>query len=324
MKIVVTPPFTAEQKEWIEGAASMAPAGTQRQLIFCEKRDITPKLLADAEVILGNLADPRQVQWAPCLKWIQLNNAGTEGYCTPGLLPEGAVLTNATGAYGLAISEHMIGCLFLLRKKLQLYHSNQLAHEWRSEGHVGVIQGTTVLVIGLGDIGLTFARKMKALGCHTIGIKRRIGQKPDGVDELYGLDSLDSLLPRADVTAMSLPGNDSTRHILDRRRIGLLPRNAIILNVGRGTAIDTDALSDALYAGRITGAALDVTDPEPLPADHPLWDAPGAILTPHVSGGYSLPETLAQIAEIFAENLGRYLAGQELRNVVDMETGYCR
>ncbi len=326
MKIVVTPPFTAEQKEWIERAAGTAPAGTEqaRQLVFCEKPDITPKLLADAEVILGNLSDPQQIKWAPSLKWIQLNNAGTEGYCTPGLLPEGAVLTNATGAYGLAISEHMIGCLFLLRKKLQLYHSNQLAHTWKSEGHVGVVQGTTVLVIGLGDIGLTFARKMKALGCHTIGIKRRVGQAPEGVDELYGLDSLDSLLSRADVAAMSLPGNASTQHILDRRRIGLLPRNAIVLNVGRGTAIDTDALSDALYAGRIAGAALDVTDPEPLPPDHPLWDAPNAILTPHVSGGYSLPETLQQIAQIFAENLSRYLAGEELRNVVDMETGYCR
>ncbi len=324
MKIVVTPPFTIEQKKRIEGALKMAPAGGERQLIFCEKSNITEKLLAEAEVILGNLADPCQVRWAPFLKWIQLNNAGTEGYCTPGLLPQGAVLTNATGAYGLAISEHMIGCLFLLRKKLHLYRSNQLSHMWRGEGHVGVVQGTTVLVIGLGDIGLTFARKMKALGCYTIGIKRRIGQKPDGVDELYDLDSLDNLLPRADVVAMSLPGNNFTWHILDRRRIGLLSPNVIILNVGRGTAIDTDALSDALYAGCIAGAALDVTDPEPLPTEHPLWDAPGVILTPHVSGGYSLPETLEQIAEIFTENLSRYLAGRELRNVVDMETGYCR
>ena len=262
------------------------------------------------------------------MKWIQLNNAGTEGYCEPGLLPEGAVLTNATGAYGLAISEHMIACLFMLRKKLNLYYADQLNREWRREGHVGVIQGTTVLVIGLGDIGRTFAGKMKALGCYTIGIRRRVTEKTlagnVAADEVHGMEDLDQLLPRADVVAMSLPGNASTYHVLNRERIGLLKPNAIVLNVGRGTAIDTDALSDALYAGKITGAALDVTDPEPLPADHPLWSAPGALITPHISGGYSLPETLAQICDIFAENLERFRKGEPLRNVVDMGTGYCR
>ena len=182
-----------------------------------------------------------------------------------------------------------------------------------------MIQGTTVLVIGLGDIGRAFAGRMKALGCHTIGIRRRVsgktsagrrgrpfgnaafhlhgrpfgtqpaacadsfsgaklaacavgpsGTRPaacmdgfSGADEVYGLDALDSLLPRADVVALSLPGNPSTRHVLNRERIGLLNPNAIVLNVGRGTAIDTDALCDALYGGRIAGAALDVTDPEP-------------------------------------------------------------
>ena len=162
MKIIVTPPFTEEQKERIRKAA-----GAEEPL-FRLKSEITEELLSDADVILGNLDSPSQVRWAPGLKWIQLNNAGTEGYCEPGLLPEGAVLTNATGAYGLAISEHMIACLFMLRKKLNLYYEDQLRREWKREGHVGVIQGTTVLVIGLGDIGRTFARKMKALGCYTI------------------------------------------------------------------------------------------------------------------------------------------------------------
>lgn len=322
MKIVVTPPFTEEQKKHIIEAA-----GPERP-IFRLKSEITEELLSDADVILGNLDNPSQVRWAYRLKWIQLNNAGTEGYCEPGLLPEGAVLTNATGAYGLAISEHMIACLFMLRKKLNLYYADQLRREWRREGHVGVIQGTTVLVIGLGDIGRTFAGKIKALGCYTIGIRRRVSGKmvagDVAADEVHGLEDLDQLLPRADVVALSLPGNASTYHVLNRERIGLLKPNAIVLNVGRGTAIDTDALSDALYAGKITGAALDVTDPEPLPADHPLWSAPGALITPHISGGYSLPETLAQICDIFAENLERFRKGEPLRNVVDMGTGYCR
>lgn len=317
MKILVTPPFTEEQKKQILSAAA-----DPRDLQFCLKKDITPALLKEAEVILGNLENPDQLQYTEHLQWIQLNNAGTEGYCIPGRLPETAVLTNATGAYGLAISEHMLACLFLLRKKLDLYYVNQLQCRWKSEGHVGVIQGTTALIIGLGDIGTAFAAKMKALGCHTIGIKRRVGEKPSCVDELYGMEALDSLLPGADVVAMSLPGNPSTYHVLNRERIALLSPGTIVLNAGRGTAIDTDALCEALYAGKIAGAALDVTDPEPLPADHPLWKAPGAVITPHISGGYALPETLQKIAEIFAENLKRYQSGKPLMNVVDPETGY--
>ena len=112
-----------------------------------------------------------------------------------------------------------------------------------------------------------FRRQNEVLGCRTIGVKRRVGDKPEAVDELYGMEELDNLLPRADVVAMSLPGNPSTYHVLNRERIALLSSNAIVLNAGRGTAIDTDALSDALYEGKIAGAALDVTDPEPLPAE---------------------------------------------------------
>lgn len=319
MKIVVTPPFTEKQRELIRNAA-----GEGVELIFCEKGQLTVDLLTETDVLLGNPESPEQISLAGKLKWLQLNNAGTEGYCEPGLLPAGAVLTNATGAYGLAISEHMIACLFMLRKKLHLYYANQMGRLWKAEGHVGVVRGSTVLVIGLGDIGTAFAGKMKALGCYVIGVKRRVGSKPEEVDELWCIDDLNRLLPRADVVAMSLPGNASTYHTLNRERIALLKQDAVVLNVGRGTALDTDALSEALYAGRIAGAALDVTDPEPLPADHPLWDAPGALITPHISGGYSLPETLDQIAGIFAENLGRYLRGEELLHVVDLETGYCR
>lgn len=316
MYILVTPPVNERQK------AKLTKAAQGNEIVFHEKEDVTKDDLEKAEVILGNLADPRQLEGCKSLKWIQLNNAGTEGYCVPGRLPEGVVLTNATGAYGLAISEHMIGCLFELRKKLHLYYRNQLSHDWKSEGFVGVVEGSTVLVIGLGDIGATFGKKMKALGCRVIGVKRRVGEKPEWLDGLYGMEELDTLLPQADVVAMSLPGNASTYHTLNRERIALLNQNAVVINVGRGTAIDTDALSEALYAHKIAGAALDVTDPEPLPAGHSIWDAPNAVITPHISGGFALPETLEQIVDIFAENLRRYLAGEPLQNVIDMETGY--
>ncbi|MDO4294416.1 MAG: D-2-hydroxyacid dehydrogenase [Eubacteriales bacterium] len=219
----------------------------------------------------------------------------------------------------------MIGCLFALQKKLLLYRDNQREHRWHSEGHVRVIEGSSVLVIGCGDIGSCFGRKMYALGCRVTGIRRRVPQKkdwPDWADGIFGMDQLERLLPEADIVALSLPGGADTRHTLSRERIGLLRRSAVVLNVGRGSAVDTEALADALFEGRIAGAALDVTDPEPLPAGHRLWDAPNTLITPHVSGGFSLPETLEQIVELFARNLERYLAGEPLQNLVDIKTGY--
>ena len=316
MYILVTPPVNERQKDKLLAAAP------GQEFIFHEKPEVTDDDLRKVDIILGNLQDAAQLKKCENLKWIQLNNAGTEGYCVPGVLPEGAKLANATGAYGLAISEHMIGCLFELRKKLHLYYRNQMKHVWKSEGFVDVIEGSTVLVIGMGDIGTAFGRKMKALGCKIIGIKRRVGEKPEWLDGLFGIDELENLLPKADVIAMSLPGNPSTYHVLSRERIALLKENAVVINVGRGTAIDTDALSDALYEGKIRGAALDVTDPEPLNADHPIWDAPNALITPHISGGFALPETLEQIIDLFAENLRKYFNGEEIRNQVNLETGY--
>jgi len=316
MYILVTLPLHERQRKVL---LQRAPG---QEMVFCEKQDVTEEHLGKADVILGNLSDPAQLSFCGNLKWIQLNNAGTEGYCIPGRLPEGAVLTNATGAYGSAIAEYMVGCLFELRKKLHIYYKNQLQHQWKPEGFVSMIEGSAVLIVGMGDIGSTFGRKMKALGCKTIGIRRRVGEKPDWIDELYGMEQLEQLLPQADVVAMSLPGNSFTYHTLSRERVGLLKTNAVVINVGRGSAIDTDALTEALYEGKIAGAALDVTDPEPLPALHPIWDAPNVVLTPHISGGFAQPETLEKIVAIFAENLERFLAEKPLCNRIDMKTGY--
>ncbi|WP_440322797.1 D-2-hydroxyacid dehydrogenase [Laedolimicola sp.] len=315
MKILVTLPLNERQKERLEMNFR------HLEFCYCPQKDVTEKVIRDAEVILGNV-DPALLKYAEELKWLQLNNAGTEGFCD-GALPKDAVLTNATGAYGLAISEHMIGVLFELQKKLNLYARNQREHVWRSEGHVHVIQGSRVLVIGMGDIGTMFARKMKALGCRTVGIKRREGRKPEGVDDLYTLERLERELPKADIVAMSLPGNQDTYHMMNAERLALMKENAVLMNVGRGITVDTDALVKALQEKRIAGACLDVTDPEPLPAEHPLWDMENVILTPHISGGYALPETLEQILTICIENLECYMVQRPLRNLIDMKTGYC-
>ena len=314
MKILVALPLNERQKEKLEQNFR------HQEFIYCLPEELTEEKLSDVEVILGNVP-PEILKYAKALKWLQLNNAGTEGYCD-GALPEEVLLTNATGAYGLAISEHMVGMLFELQKKLNLYSRNQREHVWRSEGHVRLIEGSRVLVIGLGDIGTAFAQKMKGLGCRTIGIKRREARKPEGVDDLFLMDRLEKQLPLADIVALCLPGNQDTFHLLNEERLAMLKQSAVVLNVGRGITIDTEALVRALQEGRIAGAALDVTDPEPLPAAHPLWDMDNVILTPHISGSFLLPETLEKILHICIENLECYLVKRPLRNVVDRKTGY--
>lgn len=276
-----------------------------------------------AEIILGNLS-PTLLHGSDHLLWLQTNSAGVEGYIRPGVLGEHTLLTNATGAYGLAISEHMLGMLLEIIKKLELYRDAQRRESWESLGAVTSIYGSTVLVLGMGDIGGEFGKRCKALGAKVIGVRRKNGEKPAYADELHLIEDLDGLLPRADVVAVTLPGTEATRGMISRERIGRMKDGAVLLNVGRGGIVDTEALCDALESGKLSGAGLDVTDPEPLPKGHRLWGIPTAVITPHISGYYHLKETHERIVGIFEENLKRFLSSGPLRNQVDFQTGYRR
>lgn len=275
------------------------------------------------DIIIGNLPKEK-LNIAKNLKWLQLNSAGADVYVKEGVLPEGVILTNATGAYGLAISEHMLGVLLELLKKLNLYRDNQRENIWKDEGEVRSIYGSTVLVVGLGDIGSEFAKRIKALGGYTIGIRRSDTRKPEFIDELYLMDKLDEVLGRADVVALTLPQTKDTYKLFNKDRLLKMKKGAVLLNVGRGTVIDTDALYEVLQEDYLFGAAIDVTDPEPLPSAHNLWDLKNVIITPHISGDYHLRETHNRIVNIAAENLKAYLKGEELKNIVDLSTGYRR
>lgn len=316
-KILVVLPVKEEHKERIRNAAPDA------KTTYCLEAEVTKEQVQDANIIIGNVK-PEFLKDSRNLRGIQLNNAGTEGFCVPGILPKQAQLTNATGAYGMAISEHLIAMLFALQKRLDIYQNQQKDHHWEKQTHMMVTEGSHVLVIGLGDIGTTFARKMKALGAHVTGIRKSRKPKPEYVDAQYTMEALPELLPQADIVALSLPGYSDTKGVIGEKELHLMKENTILLNVGRGTAIDSLALAKALQEGAIYGAGLDVTDPEPLPEDHPLWDAPHCIITPHVSGGYALPETLEKILELSIENLERYEKGETLHNIIDFSTGYVK
>ncbi|WP_249300536.1 D-2-hydroxyacid dehydrogenase [Feifania hominis] len=316
-RILVLLPVREEHRELLENAAPQA------RITFCRPAELTGQIAASAQGVIGNI-DPKFLPDMAALEWLQLNSAGADAYLKPGVLPAGTVLTNATGAYGLAIGEYLVGMLLALYKKLPLYRDQQFEGRWENRGQVRSIFGARVLIVGLGDIGSEFARRLRPFGATLIGVRRHEGPCPAYVDEIHTVGELDRLLPQADVVALCLPGTAETRGLLDRRRLSLLRRDAVLLNVGRGNAVDLDALCELLERGELWGAGLDVTDPEPLPAGHPIWRQERALITPHVSGGYQLPETFERIVRIAAENLRRFCNGEELLNQVDFSTGYRR
>jgi phosphoglycerate dehydrogenase-like enzyme len=184
-----------------------------------------------------------------------------------------------------------------------------------------MIAGSRVTVIGLGDLGGAFARKMHALGASVTGVKRGKSEKPNYLAALYAAEELDLSLRGADIIALCLPSTDETAKIMSRERIFALKPGAILLNAGRGTAIDQDALIDALREKRVF-AGLDVTAPEPLPPDSPLWDMENAVITPHISGFAALGQGQRFMAGLIARNLAAYLDGKPLENAVDLQRGY--
>ncbi len=313
--VLVSLPIEERHKKTLEAA------GPECRFVYCGMNGATAELVRQADIILGCVpAD--MIQASPRLGLLQLYSAGTDPYIVPGVLDANTILTNATGAYGKAVGEHAFAMTLTLQKKLHRYRDAQRERRWADFGQVCSLSDCTVLVVGLGDIGRHYARLCKAMGAFVIGVKRRPGACPEGVDELCRTEELDSVLPRADVVASFLPGTDATRALYTAERFAAMKDSAVFINCGRGSAVRTQVLIDALAGGQIAAAGIDVCETEPLPADSPLWTLDNLLLTPHVSGNFHLPDILEKIVELSADNLRAYLAGRPLRNVVDFETGY--
>lgn len=227
---------------------------------YASQGSLSENDLADADMIIGNIAHAL-LRHCKTLKLLQLNSAGTDGYTEKGVLPAGALLANATGAYGIAIAEHAIASLLCLMKKLDRYRLNQADHTWKDEGPVTSVYSSDTLIVGLGDIGSEIAIRMNALGSRVTAIRRTAKDKPDYVKALYTMDDLFPCLREADIVAACLPGYAETKNVFDRKAFDAMKDGAYFLNVGRGTAVDTEALCDALESGKLAGAALDVVAP---------------------------------------------------------------
>ena len=313
--VLVLMPVEARHKEKLEAA------GAGCRFRYSTPEQVTKEEIQSANVILGQ-PDAALLAASENLEWLQLESAGADAYIKPGVLNEKTVLTNATGAYSKAVAEHAFALTLMLQKKLYLYRDDQRKAIWGDRGTVSSLSDCTVAVVGLGDIGQHYARLVKAMGAYVIGVKRRTGSCPDYVDELVMTQDLDTVLPRADVILSILPGTAATRHIYTAESFDKMKDSALFINCGRGNAVASQVLYEALSQHKIAAAAVDVTEAEPLPADSPLWQLENLVITPHISGGFHLPETFERIVNIAAENLRAYLAGRELRNVIDFATGY--
>lgn len=314
-KILVTIPMEEEHRKQIEKIAFDA------EICYISPEEITEEKVQEADIILGNVP-VKYLKESQKLKWIQLNSAGANEYTKEDVLREGTLLTNSSGAYGLAIAEHLLGMLLSLQKKLYLYNENQKKHLWKDEGSVTSIYGSKTLVVGLGDIGGEFAKRMYALRSTVYGIRRNKTDKPEYLEDIYQLSELNEILPQMDIVALSLPETKETVNLFNKDKFEKMKKGAVLLNVGRGTTVNTEDLCEALNSGKLGGACLDVTEIEPLPENNPLWNASNLILTPHVSGGYHLKETLERIRKIAVNNLENYYNNKPLKNIVDFKTGY--
>jgi phosphoglycerate dehydrogenase-like enzyme len=240
------------------------------------------------------------------------------------MLPE--YFTNAAGAYGTAISEHLITMALMLQRHMAGYIENAKKREWKYLGKVRSVHGSTVTIAGLGDIGSCLAEKMHAMGADikVITRKERWGF-PSYISEAClssNTAQTDRILSMADIIALCMPHTPETINFISAERIKKLKPGVIILNAGRGSAIDEEALADGLESGHIGGAGLDVTAVEPLPASSRLWGCPNIIITPHVSGGSSLDYTFELIFDKFIKYLGDYINGRPFAAAVDKTAGY--
>jgi phosphoglycerate dehydrogenase-like enzyme len=275
------------------------------------------------DAIIGFCSD-EIVNAADALIWIQIFSAGSERCLAVGEVGRGNILlTNMQKLSSPVIGEHAVAMMMSLARGLVPYAKVMSSGEWKPglvrDGGMTSLTGKTVLVVGLGGIGTAVARRAHGLRMRVIATRNSSRSGPDFVDYVGLSEELLELAARADVVVNALPLTPKTENLFDRAFFDAVKRGALFINVGRGGSVDTDDLVAALTDGRIGGAGLDVTEPEPLPADHALWQMDNVIITPHVSASGSERDRYRVLVE---ENVGRFIAGDKLFNVVDPEKGY--
>ncbi len=307
------------------GYAEPVPDGTESEE---EAKAVVAGVLAESEILLSNPVVPDDIlKRSPNLKWVQLTSAGADRLIDSEMVRSSNVtVTTASGIHAVPIGEWVIGAMIAFAKGFPRAFRSQQDNTWRPY-LASELEGATVGIVGLGAIGRHVAKLARAFGMRVIATRRSQEKRATGasvgesdVDEVYARSELSALLSDSDYVVLAMPLTEESRHLIGEIELASMKRSAVIVNIARGAVIDQRALIDAVRNGVIGGAALDVTDPEPLPPESELWTLDNVMITPHISGG--TPRYMDRAIELFCDNLRRYLAGQPLRNLVDADRGY--
>lgn len=288
---------------------------------FVTHTSCTAEDVAWAEIISGH-PNPLWLKQAKNLRWLHVHSAGVNGYERREVYARPDVLvTRAAGVHAVAMAEHAIAMALSLSRRLPELYVRQQAHNWKRLDAQYELSGSTALLLGTGQLAQGLIPLLRGFGCRILGVRRDPGKPvPSGIHEMYAVSELHKVLTRADYLFNTLPYTEATRHLLDEAAFRAAAPRLILINMGRGGTVDHAALYRALTEGRIAAAGLDVTEPEPLPADSPLWDLPNVILTPHCSSRSE--NTDRRMADLFERQLRHYLHGEPMEGVVDFEAGY--
>ena len=312
--ILLTTKLTDEQ------AARLRAAAPTARIVMESELSADPSAAAQVEICYPSLPTALW-QTASRLRWLQSDMAGIESLLrAAGAARHPAVITNAH-IHGATIAEHLWGMTLALTRNLNRAGRLQAAGTWNRDActqGLSTLSGKTLCVVGLGAIGERCAALGRAFGMHVIGIRRRPAPSP-WADEVVGPESRRNAFARSRVIMVVLPDTPQARGFIGRGELSAMD-GAYLLNAGRGASIDTEALVEALRSGKVRGAGLDVTDPEPLPGGHPLWAMENVVITPHYAGAH--PGYAEEAFDVFMDNLGRWTRGEPLRNVVDTGAGY--
>ncbi len=321
-KRIVT--FGGEQ--WAARLRAVAP---DAEVIGVADNNPAPELLARADVWVG-LCTPEIARVGVGLKWMQLISAGADACAAlPAVTQRGILMTNAQAIYGPQIADHVMAMLLSLSRKMHVFNAEQRGGKWSTRvgdpnavmaAGLWELEGKNLLVVGLGGIGTEVARRAHAFGMHVRATRNSGRDKPDFVEYVGLAPEAIELAKWADVVVNTTPLTPETRGMFNARFFQAMKPTAFFFNAGRGESVVTADLTDALQRRRLAGAGLDVTDPEPLPAGHPLWSMTNVVLTPHMAVGSD--QVIERMIVLAVENLRRYVAGEKMLSVVDVKRGY--
>jgi len=282
------------------------------------------KEIADADALIGTIT-PEWVRAGKKLKWVQIRSAGSEGVLhlssSTDLRDSQIVLTNNQIVQGPEIADHAMAMLLSLTRKLPHYAANKQKEFWERGGFDGIeLQTKNAVIIGVGGIGMQIAQRAWAHGMNVVGVDPEDIPYSPFIKNVVKPDRLDEVIPTADVVFVSAPHTPESHKMVGPKQFDMMKKNSYFIAVSRGGLYDLDALVKALDSKRLAGAGVDVTDPEPLPAGHPLWKFPNAIITPHIAGRSDLDA--GRMNATIRENVKRFVEGKPLINVVDKRKGY--